>query len=131
MRTLDQIIGSLPHERRAKVTARTQKLIAEETVLRHLRQARDLTQQSMANLLHIDQASVSKIESRSDMLLSTLRSYVKAMGGSLRLVAEFPDGVAELSSIGETLDIAPPRAAKSKTKQRAKRPQPQLVHAND
>jgi hypothetical protein len=47
----------------------------------------------------------------ADMLLSTLRSYVEAMGGSLRLVAKFPDGVAELSSLGEALDITPKRAA--------------------
>jgi transcriptional regulator with XRE-family HTH domain len=132
MRTLDRIIGSLPADRRAKVTARARKLIAEETALRHLRQARDLTQQSMANMLHIDQASISKIESRSDMLLSTLRSYVEAMGGSLRLVAEFPDGIAELSSLGEALDtMAPMRARKGKAKQRAKRSRSQLVRAND
>jgi len=42
--------------------------------------------------LRMDQGSISKIESRSDLLLSTLRSYVEAMGGSLRLIAEFPDG---------------------------------------
>src|SRR5258708_34918867 len=130
MRNLDQIIESLPADRRAKVTARTRKLIAEEVALRHLRQARDLTQQSMANLLHIDQAGISKIESRTDMLLSTLRSYVEAMGGSLRLVAEFPDGVAELSSLGEALDNrAPARSPKTSPKERPKRPQ--LVHADD
>jgi transcriptional regulator with XRE-family HTH domain len=132
MRNLDQIIADLPPERRAKITARTRKLIAEEVALRHLRKARYLTQQSMAKLLHIDQAGISKIESRSDMLLSTLRSYVEAMGGSLRLVAEFPDGVAELASLGEALDTsAPARTAKTKAKARAKRRQPQLVHAND
>src|SRR5580704_15931565 len=114
MRNLDQIIADLPPERRAKVTARTRTLIAEEKALRHLRQARELTQQSLATLLHIDQAGVSKIENRSDMLLSTLRSYVEAMGGSLRLVAEFPDGIAELSSLGEALDAnAPARTAKN------------------
>jgi DNA-binding XRE family transcriptional regulator len=132
MRNLDQIIASLPAERRAKITARTQRLIAEEVALRHLRQAHRLTQQSMAKLLHIDQAGISKIESRSDMLLSTLRSYIEAMGGSLRLLAEFPDGVAELSSLGEALGThAPARTSKSKTKDRAKRHRPQLVSAND
>jgi len=114
MRNLDQIIAKLPPERRARVEAGAQKLIAEEMALRHLRQARDLTQQRMAKLLHIDQAGISKIESRSDMLLSTLRGYVEAMGGSLRLVAEFPDGIAELSSLGEVLDTnAPARTAKN------------------
>ena len=143
MRTLDQVIHDLPAERRAKVTARTQKLIAEETALRHLRRARDLTQESMAKLLHIDQAGISKIENRSDMLLSTLRSYIEAMGGSLRLVAEFPDGIAELSSLGEALDIGAstrtskrhvwrkPTASPDKATERTKRHQPQRVHAND
>ena len=126
MRTLKEIIAEMPERDRAEISTRTRELIAEEMALRHLRQARDLTQESMANLLHIDQAGVSKMERRTDMLLSTLRSYVKAMGGSLRLVAEFPDGVAELSSLGEALDIAPERS-----KQRAKRRQPQLVHARD
>jgi transcriptional regulator with XRE-family HTH domain len=129
MRTLDQIIASLPSGRRAKVTARGQKLVAEEIALRNLRQARDLTQQSMAKLLHIDQAGISKIENRSDMLLSTLRSYVEAMGGSLRLVAEFPDGIAEVSSLGEALDT-PAQLPKNTAKARAKR-HPQLVHARD
>jgi transcriptional regulator with XRE-family HTH domain len=128
MRTLDQMISGMSAARRGKIVARTQKLIAEEMALRHLRQARDLTQQSMAKLLHIDQAGISKIENRSDMLLSTLRSYVEAMGGSLRLVAEFPDGIAELSSLGEALDIG----IKTKTQPRAKgRRRPQLVHAHD
>jgi transcriptional regulator with XRE-family HTH domain len=124
MRTLDQIIAELPPERRAKVTARTKQLIAEEKALRHLRQARSFTQQSMATLLNIDQASVSKIENRSDMLLSTLRSYVEAMGGSLRLVAEFPDGVTEVSSLSST-DARHPI---SKAKERGK---PQLIEASD
>jgi transcriptional regulator with XRE-family HTH domain len=103
MRTLDQIIGSLPAEKRAQVNARGRQLIAEEMALRHLRHARELTQESMAKLLGLRQSDVSKIESRSDMLLSTLRSYVEAMGGSLKLVAEFPDGCAVISSLGESL----------------------------
>ena len=132
MRNLDQIIANLPPERGARVEAGARKLIAEERALRHLRQARDLTQQSMATLLHIDQAGVSKIESRSDMLLSTLRGYVEAMGGSLRLVAEFPDGIAELSSLGGPLDTeARARVAKSKARPRAKRRRQQLARAKD
>jgi len=125
MRTLDQIIAKLPPERRARIEAGAQQLIAEEMALRHLRQARDLTQQRMARRLHIDQAGISKIERRSDMLLSTLRGYVEAMGGSLRLVAEFPDGIAELSSLGEAPDTdARARAAKAKKTKRSKRASP-------
>jgi transcriptional regulator with XRE-family HTH domain len=127
MRTLDQIIAELPTERRAKVTARARELIAEELALRHLRQAREFTQKRMAELLHMDQGSISKIESRSDMLLSTLRSYVEAMGGSLRLIAEFPDGIAEVGSLGEALDIKTPPPSKQGKSARTRR-RPELVH---
>jgi transcriptional regulator with XRE-family HTH domain len=66
-------------------------LIEEEMTLRDLRKAQELTQARVAAALHISQDGVSRIEKRSDSLLSTLRSYVEAMGGSLRLVVEFPD----------------------------------------
>ena len=101
MKTLDQIVRKLPAERRARIAARADALIAEEVALQHLRKARRLTQERMAQLLGIGQDSVSRIESRSDLLLSTLRSYVEAMGRSLKLVVEFPDSVAVLSSLGE------------------------------
>jgi transcriptional regulator with XRE-family HTH domain len=101
MRTLDQVVAALPAARRAKIATRAQTLVAEELALQHLRKARRLTQQRMAKLLGIGQDSVSRIETRSDLLLSTLRTYVEAMGGSLKLVVEFPDSVAVLSSLGE------------------------------
>jgi DNA-binding XRE family transcriptional regulator len=126
MRTLDEMVASLPPHRRAKVTARGKQLVAEEMALRHLREAHNLTQQRMAELLQISQASVSKIETRADMLLSTLRSYVEAMHGHLRLVAEFPDGIVEVSSLG---DAAPSHPARPK--EPAPRRKAQLVHASD
>ena len=60
--------------------------------LAELRKARLLTQDRLADLLHINQGAVSKLEKRSDMYLSTLRSYVEAMGGRLDLRAVFPNG---------------------------------------
>jgi transcriptional regulator with XRE-family HTH domain len=74
-----------------KVEVRAAELIAEEMTLRELRKARKLTQVRMARSLGITQDSVSRLEKRSDLLLSTLRKTVKAMGGSLSLVAKFPD----------------------------------------
>ena len=72
--------------------------------LRQLRQACRLTQQKVAKSLRIGQEGVSKIERRSDLLISTLRDYVQAMGGQLSLVVEFPDrdpvilsGITELA----------------------------------
>jgi len=89
--TLKAMMDRLPADRRERVQARAEELIAEELTLRDLRKARDLTQERMAELLSIGQDSVSRLEQRSDLLLSTLRSYVNAMGGSLELVARFPD----------------------------------------
>jgi transcriptional regulator with XRE-family HTH domain len=114
MRTLNQVIASLPANRRAKIRARGRELIAEEIALRHLRPARRLTQQRMAKTLGIGQDRISKIENNSDMLLSTLRTYVEAMGGSLRLIAEFPDGVAVLSSLGDTDEMRAPTPSRSR-----------------
>src|SRR5271163_3260145 len=84
-------IRKLHPAQRKKVEARAAELIAEEMTLRELRHARKLTQVRMAKALGITQDSVSRLEKRSDLLLSTLRKTVEAMGGSLSLVAEFPD----------------------------------------
>lgn len=90
-KNLNRIIKDLPEKRRVKIEARAKQLIAEELTLSDVRKARKLTQMKMAKLLNIGQDSVSRIEKRSDMLLSTLESYVRAMGGNLSLVAKFPD----------------------------------------
>ena len=91
MTNLERIRKQLSPSRRKKVEARTVQLIAEEMTLQELRRARKLTQVRMAKQLGISQDGISKLEKRSDLLLSTLRKSVEAMGGSLSLVAEFPD----------------------------------------
>ena len=91
MKTLTQKIGDIGTARRKRVEARAAALIAEEMTLQELRQARKLTQERLAKALGISQDGVSRLEKRSDLLLSTLRKSVEAMGGNLSLVAEFPD----------------------------------------
>jgi transcriptional regulator with XRE-family HTH domain len=86
----DKIKRLSPAQRR-KVESRAKELIAEEMTLRELRKARKLTQVRMAKKLGITQDGVSRLEKRSDLLLSTLRKTIQAMGGNLSLVAEFPD----------------------------------------
>ena len=88
---VNEKIKKLSPAQRKKVEARAAELIAEEMTLRDLRKARALTQARMAEQLGITQDGVSRLEKRSDLLLSTLRKTVEAMGGSLSLVAEFPD----------------------------------------
>lgn len=89
--TLKKKMKALSPKRREKIEARAAELIAEEMSLRDLRKAHELTQTRMAEALNMGQDGVSRIEQRSDLLISTLRSYVEAMGGQLHLVAEFPD----------------------------------------
>src|SRR5260370_399115 len=121
MRTLNDIIGKLPPARRQKVEARAQELIAEELTLQDIRRAHKLTQEQMATILHIGQDSISRLEKRSDMMLSTMRSYVEAMGGSLELVARFPKRAPVI--ITSIKDVSSP------AKKAAKRKKPELVRA--
>ncbi len=91
MTTLTERMNRLPTARRKKVEKRAKALIAEEMSLQDLRKARKQTQVRVAKELGIKQENVSRLEKRSDLLLSTLSGYVEAMGGKLSLVAEFPD----------------------------------------
>jgi len=90
-RNVNDIIRTLSPAQRKKLEARAAELIAEEMTLQELRRARKLTQVAVAKALGITQDSVSRLEKRSDILLSTLRKTVQVMGGNLSLVAEFPD----------------------------------------
>ena len=91
MTNLERIRKELSPARRKKVATRAAQLIAEEMTLQELRRARKLTQARMAKELGIGQDGVSKLEKRADLMISTLRRAVEALGGSLSLVAEFPD----------------------------------------
>lgn len=84
---LDHLLEQLPAKRRATIEARADEL----ATLKDLRQAVAQTQQDLAVALGVGQDTISRLEKRSDMLLSTLRRYVEAMGGKLELVAQFPN----------------------------------------
>lgn len=86
-KNLDHMLAQLPANRRAAVEARAGEL----ATLKDLRLAVAQTQQDLAAALGVGQDSISRLEKRSDMLLSTLRRYVEAMGGRLELVAQFPN----------------------------------------
>lgn len=88
---VNEIIRKLSPGERKRVKDRAAEIIAEEMSLRDLRKARKLTQARVAKSLGITQDSVSRLEKRSDLLLSTLRKTVRAMGGEVRIIAEFPD----------------------------------------
>ena len=102
MTTLKDKLDRLPAERRAWIEQRAAALLEEELSLRQLRRAAQQTQTDLARKLGIGQDGVSRLEQRSDILLSTLRRTVEAMGGSLSLIARFPDRPpVELSGLAE------------------------------
>jgi hypothetical protein len=89
-RNLNQVLADLPADRRARIDERYREMKAEIESLRELRRVAGKAQADVANALKIKQPSVSKIEQQTDMYLSTLRSYVQAIGGELELVVRLP-----------------------------------------
>ncbi len=88
--------------RRARVEAHKAELLKTVT-LGELRRARELTQVALAKALETTQSGVSRIEHQTDLYLSTLRSYIEAMGGTLEVAAVFPDGKLLISTIEDVL----------------------------
>ena len=93
---------NLTPEQRSKVDELARKLIAEEKTLREIRKAREYSQVTLAEVLGMNQGDLSKLERLSDAYLSTIRRYIEAMGGTLELIATFPDtGPVTIGSLGE------------------------------
>lgn len=96
----------LTPEQRAKVDELARKLIAEEKSLREIRKARECSQAELAKRLGMNQGDLSKFERRTDVYLSTVRNYVEALGGTLDLVATFPDtGSVKIANFGDALAL--------------------------
>ena len=112
-RSLDHVLADLPVKRRARIERRASEL----ATLKDLREAVERTQKDLAERLGVGQDTISRIEQRSDILLSTLRRYVEAMGGALELVARFPDRQPFVIE-----RIGPNAQARAKQRLPAKRP---------
>jgi len=94
--------GKLSSQRRAKIDERIQTHL-KEMPLQELRQALKLTQEQVANSLDMNQAAVSKVEHQTDMFVSTLRRFIDAMGGSLEIVAHFPQGNVVINQFNQII----------------------------
>jgi DNA-binding transcriptional regulator YiaG len=112
-RTVVEQMAQMSPERRAKIERRAAELISEELSLRELRRAHGKTQSAVASRLKVGQDTVARYEQRSDMLLSTLDRYLKAFGGRLSLLAEFPGrapvrlkGIGDLGAMTGTVTAA-------------------------
>ena len=87
-------------ESQARAQAKAQAMLVEMP-LNELRQARGLSQKMLAEVLNVQQPAIAKMEKRTDMYLSTLRSHIEAMGGQLDVVARFPDGAVKISNFSD------------------------------
>lgn len=95
-----ELRSKMTPESLARVEVKAQNLLAEMP-LNELRQARGLSQRVLAEVLHVQQPSIAKMERRTDMYISTLRSHIEAMGGQLEVIARFPDGSVKISNFSD------------------------------
>jgi DNA-binding XRE family transcriptional regulator len=113
-RSFSELTKDLSPERRERIEQRKEQL-REEMTLSELRKAFLLTQDTLAITLNVKQAEISKIENRADMLMSTLRNFVQAMGGDLEVRAVFPDRTIEIANFSSLAGKpAKPRSSKKK-----------------
>lgn len=120
-RNLDDVVAALPEARRVRVEARAQELKEQVESLSELRRVAGKAQVEIASALNVKQPSVSKIEKQADMYLSTLRSYVEAVGGQLDLIVRLPSRAPlRIERLGDVVPGAATRSGKIATKRRAK-----------
>ncbi len=89
-RKFSGLVAKMPRQRQARI-GRIAKTLRQEMDLAQLREARALSQAALGQILHVEQPAVAKLEKRADMYVSTLRRFIEAMGGELKIVARFPD----------------------------------------
>lgn len=105
-RPFNELTKGFSPERRERVEATKAELRAAMP-LHELRQARAMTQKALGETLHVNQPAIARMERRADMYVSNLRGLIEAMGGRLRIVAEFPEGevaITNFSDVGEAGD---------------------------
>jgi len=96
-KSFNALKNKLSAESRIRIEERVNTALSEMP-LAELRQARRFTQQQIAETMNIKQASVSKMESQTDMYISTIRKFIEAMGGELEIVAKFPEGSVKVDN---------------------------------
>ena len=99
-RNFKELEARMSPEARERAKAKALQMI-EEMPLDELREALNLTQESLAETLHVKQPFISKVERRTDMYISTLRKMIEAMGGELEIRAILPNGVVRINQFKE------------------------------
>ena len=95
-----ELEAKMSPERRAKIDNEVKTALAEMP-LHELRNARGLSRKMLAEALHLQQPAIEKLEKRTDMYISTLRSHIEAMGGQLEIIARFPNGDVNISNFSK------------------------------
>ena len=103
-RPFTELTKDFSRERRQRIDDMKRELLAEMP-LHELRRALELTQRDLARLLNVNQPAISKIEQRSDVYISSLRSYIEAAGGKLKIIAEFPEGEVAITNFSEVGEV--------------------------
>ena len=96
----EHLRSKMSPEAQAMADKKAQAILAEMP-LNELRQARGLSQKKLAEALHIQQPAIAKMERRTDMYISTLRSHIEAMGGKLEVLASFPEGTVKINNFSD------------------------------
>ncbi len=112
-RNFKELRAKMSPESQARIEERVQQTL-RQMPLEELREARELTQTQLAQVLHVSQGAVSKVERRADMYISTLRSYVRAIGGDLQIRAVFPEGevlINQFEDLAESPDVLLPASS--------------------
>ena len=104
-KSFKNLLEKMPTESRKRVESKKQAILSEIR-LSELRQAFELTQRQLAETLKVNQAAISKMESQSDMYISTLRRFLNAMGGELKIVAKFPHGQVTITQFEQMKNSA-------------------------
>ena len=113
-RKFEELRAKMSPERRERNRRRTQEML-EELPLEGLRHARKLTQAQLAEVMCLNQASISKLERRTDMYVSTLAHFIEAMGGRLEIQAVFPDGTVKVAQFSDKLLTKPVKGRRNTT----------------
>ena len=92
--------GKMSADRQAKAQQRTEAMM-RGMALADLRRARQLSQETLGAAMRVSQPEISKLEKRADTYVSTVRKYVEALGGSLEIIAHFPEGEVRITQFGE------------------------------
>ena len=103
-RPFTELTKDISPERRWRIDEMKKELLAEMP-LHELRRALELTQRDLAESLDVNQPAISKIEQRSDVFISSLRSYIEAAGGKLKIIAEFPEGEVTITNFSEVGEV--------------------------